>query len=298
MNRFHSSLFVLAGLAGSCVRGPAEIMTFSLNPAQSTITITGSTLGTDFEDQGSGSRTTSFTGSLKADVTATTIQFLAGSSIDARTNGAWSPLPGGASGTAAADFGARVQNPLATATAALRNIVLDASGPVLPLSAGSFNSSSLVFEFPTNGTAALDYRATGALNASNSEKLESRATNNVTTSATLVEQAGTQTLTIPVKATFLFDLFNTGDTTVTLTGSLVGVRTAPPSIVFNAGSLSLNGSAVGLQWQAPAGQTFRIESSSNLVNWSTRASNITSASMTYSWSGTVSGPTEYYRLAQ
>jgi len=298
MSQLRSSLLGLAGLLAYCGDAPAEIVTFNLNPAQSTITISGSTSGAAFQEQGPGSMTTGFSGSLQAEVTSTTIQFLAGSLIDARTNGVWAPLPDGSSGTAAADFGAHAANGLADASAALRNFILTPTSPVIPLAAGSFNSGSLAFEFPAAGTASLDYRVTGLVAAHGSEPLQTRATNNVTTAATLVDQGGTQTLTLPVKATFLFDLLSAGDTPVTITGSLVGVRAASPVVVFNAGSITVNGSALSLQWQAAAGQTFRVESSTNLVNWTNRATNITSGSTSYSWSGTASGPKEYFRLGQ
>jgi hypothetical protein len=299
MSRLPASFLLLTGLFACCQSTPAEIVTFVLDPARSSITVSGNTVGAPLENQGPGSRITSYTGTIKADVTGSTIQFLTGSSIDASTNGVWAPLANGANGTAPADYAAKAVTGLGTANAALRNIIIDASSQVIPVTGGSFDSGTLIFEFPTNGTASLDYRVSGGIfPVSGSEKLESRATNNITAAATLMDQGGTQTLTLPVQTTFVFDLASSGDTMVTLTGSLVATRSTGPSVVFDAGSLTVTGSTLDLQWQAPAGQNFRIEGSTNLVQWSTRATNITSTGTTYSWSGMATGPNEYFRLAQ
>jgi len=174
------------GPRGSCACGPAEIVTFNLNPAQSSITISGGVLGAPFQDQAQGSRTTSFAGTLKAEVTDTTIQFLAGSTIDARPT-----APGRPCQTEWLELrrrtSARVRNPVHHCHAALRNIILDASSPVIPLAAGSFASGSMSSSF--RRTAQLLLTTRRRFGAADSEKLETRATNNVTTAATLVDQA-------------------------------------------------------------------------------------------------------------
>jgi hypothetical protein len=78
----------------------------------------------------------------------------------------------------------------------------------------------------------------------------------------------------------------------------VGTRSSGPTVVFDAGSIKINGSAINLQWQAATGQTFSVYGSTDLINWSNRATGITSANTTYSWAGTAIGPKECFRLAQ
>lgn len=94
---------------------------------------------------------------------------------------------------------------------ALRNSVLEATSADLALSSGSFDSSGLVFAFPQNPTASLDYRATGFISTSGSEELEGLSTNKVATSATLLTTNGRLTVTIPVGAEFFFTLLTPDD---------------------------------------------------------------------------------------
>jgi hypothetical protein len=93
----------------------------------------------------------------------------------------------------------------------LRNSVLEATSADLALSSGSFDSSGLVFAFPQNPTASLDYRATGFISTSGSEELEGLSTNKVATSATLLTTNGRLTVTIPVGAEFFFTLLTPDD---------------------------------------------------------------------------------------
>src|SRR5688572_26123004 len=74
----------------------AETRIYSIDPAQSNITISG-TVSSPFgpapiEQQGTGSLTTSYNGTIHADRTSTTIQFISGGSIDANVSGNWQPL--------------------------------------------------------------------------------------------------------------------------------------------------------------------------------------------------------------
>jgi hypothetical protein len=264
------------------------------------IAISGTTAGAPFQDQGTGSRDGRFGGTLNVDVTGTSIQFKLGSVIDAVTNGSWAPLPNGSQGNAPADFGAQASlfGGLTTAKAALRNVVVDATSAVIPIQGTSFNSSGMVFQFPVGGTASLDYLVSGLVKTNGSKLLESLGTNDVTTTGSLITKGSTQTLTVPVKATFTFELASPNDTIVILTGKLVASRDVSQPVVFDAGSVAVNALNVTLQWQAPANQTFRIQGSSNLTIWNDRATNITSGSTSYSWNGTRIGPNEFFRLVQ
>lgn len=86
----------------------AVTRTYTLVPAQSSISLSG-TVTTSFgtapiQQQGAGSLTTTYAGTILADRTDTTIQFLPGGSVDANVNGNWQPLADASSGSAPADY--------------------------------------------------------------------------------------------------------------------------------------------------------------------------------------------------
>jgi hypothetical protein len=295
---------IIGGVIANClpVCLIAAPMTFTLDPTQSTITISGSfqNSGLSFPlmQQSAGSLTTIFGGTLKADVSGSTIQFTGGSVIDAQTNGNWQPLPGGAAGSAPADFGGQGGGFGVTIKAALRNIVLDATSAALPITSGSFNSGGLVFGFPTSSTAALDYLVTGLLSASGGKALQGLSTNKVTTTATLTNNGSALALTIPVSADFAFTVITANDAKVTLTGKLVATAAAAPPLLVSSATVAVVSGTVSFQWQATPGQTFRVESSTDLQSWTTRQTGLTSATSTYTFSGSATGTKEYFRLVQ
>lgn len=290
---------LLAGiiLAGS-LPAVGEPVVFTIDPARSQITLSGAALGNPFAQQADGSLTTSFGGTVNADVTATSIEFTGGSRIDAAPSGDWEPLPGGEAGRAPADYGAQVSVLFGAAKAALRNIVLDATSAVLPLNDGSFDSSNIAFGFPEGSAAALDYLVTGLLGTSGSQPLEGFATNKVSSGATVVTEGGVQTLTLPVDAEYFFELLSPQDVNVRLVGQLVATAGGAEPWVFDARSIKVIDGMVTLAWQAAPGQVFRVESTLNLETWTTRASAVTSATSNYTWSGPVAGNPEFFRLAQ
>jgi hypothetical protein len=117
----------------------------------------------------------------------------------------------------------------------------------------------------------------------------------ITGLATLTTVGSQQTLTLGVNAQYTFTLLSTDDTTVTVAGQLVATRTTTAPRVIQ--SLSVTNQAVPLGWQSLAGQFYQVLSSSNLHTWQTNASNITSASTNYTWTGTNPAPKGFYRLA-
>ena len=249
-------------------------------------------------EQTSGSLTTSFAGTINADLTGSAIQFTGGSVIDANTNGNWEPMANGVAGVAPADFGARAANAFATAKAALRDIVLDATSGALPVTNGSFGSGGIVFGFVTNRNSALDCLVTGLISANGRQKLNGLSTNRVSTAATLATNGGTLTLTMPVSTDFFFSLLSNNDTKITLTGKFVATVSAAPPLTVSPATVHVQSGIVSFQWQASSGQTFRVEGSPDLQTWTTRASGITSATSTYMFSGTATGTKEYFRLVR
>jgi hypothetical protein len=280
-------------LAGGMDLASADV--FTINPAQSSLTISGSILEYGFAQQGAGSLTTAYNGTIRATQSGGTIQFTGQSVITAQTNGSWQPLAGGGSGNAPADYGAQISIPfVGTGYAALRSILLDVTSPPIPVSSGQFSASSLTFLFPTNATSAIDYHSAVG---SGTKVATGNATNNVATLATLTTAGSTQTLTLDINAQFTFTLVSANDTIVNLAGQFVATRNvAPTQVVLQ--SPAVTNHVVTLTWQSSSGQFFQVLTSTNLTAWQTNASNVTSATTNYTWTGTNPAPDGFYRLAQ
>lgn len=275
---------------------PACATVFNLDTNQSVISISGSVLGATFSQQGSGSLTTHYSGTIEATVSGSSIQFDGGSAIAAFTNGTWQPMADGSAGSAPADYGATANQGIIVANAALRNILFDATSPAISIVGGQFDSHTLTFSFPSNAVSSLAYRVTGAISESGSKSLTGDATNNVSSLATLATNSGQQTLTIPVNATFHFTLLTSGDTVITVNGEFVAVTS--PVTPLTIQGITVQTQMVTLQWQSAANQQFQVESSPDLVDWTTNAPNVTSSTSTYTWSGPVTNGTRFYRLQQ
>jgi hypothetical protein len=276
-------------------RALAAPVIFTLDPARSSITLSGSVLNNAFKEQGPGSLTTSFSGTIAADVTGSTIQFIGGSAIDAQTNGNWQPQTNGAAGSAPADYGATAANPVATALAAGRNLLVDVFSGPLPITSGTFDSSKLAFGFPTNATSIIDYRVTGLLlNTSGSKALLGLSTNRITTVATLTTTPAGETLTLPVDADFFLSLLSTDDTMINLKGQLVATRSTIQGPLFS--SIVVSNQIVTLQWQTIPGQKYQLESSTDLKGWTPEATNLIASINTFTWSTNVTRNLQFFRV--
>jgi hypothetical protein len=275
---------------------------FTLDTNQSSLTISGTVQGASLAQQGAGSLTTHYGGAIEVTQTASSIQFPGQSLIAAMNSGNWQPLADGSAGVAPANYGAAVNLAagLVKVKAALHSLVLDVTSPALTLNrTGQFASTNLTFLIPTNANSALSYLVTGLINSSGSTALSGQSTNNVTTLATLETNGQAQTLTIPVNAQFTFSANSTNDTILNLAGQLVGFRTAGAVAAAPVlQSLTVQSQVLTLQWQAPAGQQFQVQSSTDLMAWQTNAVNVTSGSSNYTWSGPATGANSYFRLKQ
>src|ERR1035437_2944922 len=130
----------------------ADVLT--VDPNQSSLTITGSVAGTSFVQQGAGSLTTKYGGTIQATQTAGTIQFTGLSLITAQTHGSWQPLAGGGAGSAPANSGAtELYGGFITVIAAFRSLEFDVTSPAIAVTSGQFDPSSLTFLFPSNATS-------------------------------------------------------------------------------------------------------------------------------------------------
>jgi hypothetical protein len=173
--------------------GFAAPVAFSLDQAQSTITLAMDIEGTPFLAQAPGSLTAHFQGSLVAMIEADTIQFTGASAIDAIAQpGPFLP------GSAPADYALQLAlAPGITAFVAARNEMLDATSGVVPVDAlGQFDAGSLTFAFTS---ADLEYTL-GPL-GSGAVSLVGLNFANMSLDAALLEEIdGVLYVTIPVAA--------------------------------------------------------------------------------------------------
>src|ERR1043166_6537110 len=89
--------FALGLVAGACwLAAPALTAVgaevFTVDSTQSTVSISGTVAGQTLHEQGAGSLTTHYQGTLVADVGVDTIQFPGQSQVVAINNGSWQPL--------------------------------------------------------------------------------------------------------------------------------------------------------------------------------------------------------------
>jgi hypothetical protein len=117
--------------------------------------------------------------------------------------------------------------------------------------------------------------------------------------ASLTTTGNQQTLSFGVSATFYFSVSSTNDTIMTVSGTLVATHTntatATPTTIQIP---TVTNNVVTLNWQGTAGQFFQVLSSSNLQTWQSSASNLTSATTNYTWTGTNPATKGFYRITQ
>ena len=123
------------------------------------------------------------------------------------------------------------------------------------------------FVFPIGGSAALDYRISTFLGSeSDREMLEGITTNKVATAGSLVEADGLITLSIPLNATYLFELISPGDSSLSVEGMLVATRPADAQ-ELSLGTVTVQGGQLQFSWSSQPGQTFTILKSTDLGGW-------------------------------
>lgn len=258
MNRFVVRLGLLTALL-IAPRPATEAAELTIDPAQSFITLSGSILGTDIVAQGPGSLTTRFGGVIRVTASADSIRFPGGSLIDAMTNGVWAPNVGGGSGAAPADFAGEARSFLAAAKGAFRDIVLDLTSDELPLVHGEFEAAALVFRFPADASAALDYDLGIFKDAL---PLTGVSTNRVTQAGTLKLENGRTILTIEVNTEYAFNALSAGDAVVRLNGRLVAVGESTLRIGF----IARDGQAMVIS-VPDASASLRLQSTTDFTTW-------------------------------
>lgn len=293
--------FLLSTVAGLLLTAGSTVAVekvFTIDPERSSITVSGTIIGAQAQEQAPGSLSTKLEGSLVVDLETTTIQFVAGSLIDAQTNGVWRPAAEGAPGSDWADFGAEGSIGFASGEAAARDIQLDVESGVIPLTGGSFDAASLVVFFPVDAPSVLDYRAViFVVPQAGSLDLQGYATNDVATAATLVSEAGVETLTIPVDARYSFTLLTEDDTELNVVGQVVATAGAQEDLVVT-GSLSGSGDELTLSWPGEEGDVFFVESLAEGGGWTKVAQDLTSVDGAVTWSTATDQPMQLFRVGK
>jgi hypothetical protein len=204
---------------------------FSIITNQSSIAVSGTvttSVGTaTIQQQGPGSLSTTYGGTIKTDRESSSIGFLSGSSVAANVNGSWKPDSTAADVAAAADYGGKVSFLFGfeTANFAGRDFVVGVtSNPIALDSGGHFDLSAATLQF-VNGNLAY-HDTSGSLIGTNSL---ANNTGSITGTGTLssTNQSGqtTEKLNIPISATFVLMPNTTTTVNLTLTGQLVATST-------------------------------------------------------------------------
>jgi hypothetical protein len=250
-------------------------LSFAIDSPSSSLTLSGDVGGTALQQQGAGSLTTHYSGTVAAvwDRAAGTINFVsAGSDAVAANSGSWQPLPGGGSGSAMANYGAQVSLGLfGTARAALRetHASLSTSTPLSLTGTGPYSFASTQRFTVTRGFA--DYNA--SLGSGRADLSGNSADNTSATSGTLADLGnGNYRVMLPVDVTI----------TTTVSGQPAHLR-IQGTIVANAAlpAVDLNGSDPGadnLAGFVQGGTSVAIAPNATITD--TGSANLTSASVT------------------
>jgi hypothetical protein len=187
--------------AASASTSFAGVLTFTIDSKQSFVTFSAKTTGgvPITSAQTAGSDTTSLFGTAQLDVTPGSIQFLATGDTQFNLQAVpQAPLPGGAPGTAPAQFGLNVAIPgIGGGVVAARNYVSDATSPAIPLVGNSFDAAQVTLSLVSGTT---DYNLTLLGNPVAGSFGPGLPTLNMLAGGTLSEAGGTYTLTLPIHA--------------------------------------------------------------------------------------------------
>jgi hypothetical protein len=227
------------------VTGTAAPLTFSIDSTSSSLTVSGDFAGSSIQQQGTGSLTTHYSGTIAAtwNQGASTINFLpAGSDMIAADSGNWQPLAGGGSGSAAANYGAQVTILFTTAKAAFREMhtSLSTSTPLSLTGSGPYNFSSTQTLTLTHGFA--DYNA-GSFGSGRADLSSNSADNTSGTQGTLEDLgSGTLRLTLPIDVT-ISTTVSGQQANLRIQGTIVANATTPVNPALPI--VDLNGSNPG-----------------------------------------------------
>jgi hypothetical protein len=211
-------------------RADAAVVQYTIDPTQSSLTITG-TFGGDTgpTQQTSGSLTTSYSGFIDADRQASSIQILISSRMNAALQGSdQAPAPDGESTSdAPADYGRQGDVTFVSSqipgVEAFRDVLLDIDSAVEPISANSFDSDfGLGFQ---TGTADWAFGGT----AFGQEEFAGLGTSSTSATDSTVEIiGGVERLTLRINTgPITYTGAGTENSSVGFTGTIVATRAIP-----------------------------------------------------------------------
>jgi hypothetical protein len=209
---------------------------YNILTSQSSVAISGNLVtpvGTaQLQEQGPGSLTTRYSGTIRADRGEGSIEFLSGSVIDAGVSGNWRPLPDAGIGSAPADYGGTASRFGFSAELAARDLAADLNSGVLSVGGdGSFNIASTMLNL-TNGRLAC--RSSIAVGVPSLVGLSSSGSGMGSVETT----TGTETLTLPVNSTFSVPVAVGTTLNLTFVGQLVAESMLTPVL---SGDYNQNG---------------------------------------------------------
>ena len=297
MRKLHSFAAILAAVSLLAWVGSAaaQSATFQVDPSASSLTVSGTAAGQPVQQQAPGSLTTTYSGPLFVQLSPDFVNFPGGSAVTANNSGNWQPLPGGAAGSAPANYGARVVILFQNNLAAVRDAAFDGTTPAPFALTGTGNNRGFSSDINFTATSGqIDYNSFLAGNGSDTI-VGSTATNQAGTPASLLINAGTAgfanaALQIPVSFTIPFDLGTFGTATFDFDGSVTARATARGGDANFDGSVNLSdfnalaanfGAASGAGWLQG---DFTFDGRVNLEDFNVLAAN-------FGMSASVHGPT-------
>jgi hypothetical protein len=213
---------------------PAEQVTYTIDPLQSSLTLLGNLTGTTAGQQTPGSLTTSFSGTIVANRTAGAIEFPGGSVLNAAVQATnQQPWTDGSPGSRPADYGRIAPGPFPDTTTleALRNFELDvfddtsgAGSTVGPT--GQFASNSLQLQIDVGDSDVMVGNIPVEVDLS--DKGTSNGNGNGASSVVQVGTVETLTLKFDAAGSILYTVFQTNDSSLAFHGTIVANRTVIP----------------------------------------------------------------------
>jgi hypothetical protein len=235
----------------------ASVISYTLDPAQSKLTLSGSVNSSPFAAQQLNTDMTSYAGSIQVDRGANTIQFVAGSAIDAAPLSETNIAPDRMAHVGSADLffaDYAVQAPLepltfpfpddtSTGYFTFFDLVFAAVSNSLPVNAGNFAANGVTLQFTTGFYAYVQFGdITENVGKFGTPTLVGKSAVNGAATGSLSTSAGVETLTLPVNLTFTSNNPDGINVTFTLTGNLVATAPVPEP----SGAAILSASTAGL----------------------------------------------------
>jgi hypothetical protein len=179
-----------------------------------------------FTQQSAGSLTAKYSGTIKTDLTATSIKFVTGSTIDAVAKpGPFLP------GNTGADYAGTASIFFSQANVAVRNLKFGATSNALTLTGNAFVANTVKV---LASSGVIDFAT--SFGVGSESLVGSSATNNNAGNGSVVTNGNVKTLTLPVKAVY-FAALGSISGTLTFTGTLVAKATTAPVVGSIAGTV-------------------------------------------------------------